>query len=80
MNWRIARTVLAKELRETLRDRRTLFMMIVIPTLLYPALMVVLEQLTLFGQRRLSERPAAVAVAAGDAGLTAFLRIVREAA
>jgi sodium transport system permease protein len=29
-------TVLAKELRETLRDRRTLFIMIVIPVLLYP--------------------------------------------
>lgn len=74
MRWSVVRTVLAKELRETLRDRRTLFMMIVIPTLLYPAIMVVLEQLTLLGQRRLSERPAAVAVAARDAGLDAFLR------
>jgi sodium transport system permease protein len=67
-------TVLAKELRETLRDRRTLFMMIVIPTLLYPALMVVLEQLTLLGQRRLAERPAAVAVAGADTAMAAFLR------
>jgi sodium transport system permease protein len=66
--------VLAKELKETLRDRRTLFMMIVIPTLLYPALMVVLEQLTLFGQRRLSEKPAAVAVAGADPAMAAFLR------
>jgi sodium transport system permease protein len=74
VRWGVVRTVLAKELRETLRDRRTLFMMIVIPTLLYPAIMVVLEQLTLLGQRRLSERPAAVAVAAGDTGLEAFLR------
>lgn len=72
MRWSVVRTVLAKELRETLRDRRTLFMMIVIPTLLYPAIMVVLEQLTLLGQRRLSERPAAVAVA-GDERLAAFL-------
>ncbi|MFL5542156.1 MAG: hypothetical protein ACJ8J0_24430, partial [Longimicrobiaceae bacterium] len=69
MRWSVVRTVLAKELRETLRDRRTLFMMIVIPTLLYPALMVVIEQLTLFGQRRLSERPAAVAVAGADTGM-----------
>jgi sodium transport system permease protein len=74
VNWRIVRTVLAKELRETLRDRRTLFMMIVIPTLLYPGLLVGIEQLTLFGQRRLGEKPAAVAVAGADAGLTAFLR------
>lgn len=74
MNWSVVRTVLAKELRETLRDRRTLFMMIVIPTLLYPALLVAMEQLTLFGQRRLSEKPAAVAVAGADAGMAAFLR------
>ncbi|HEX6750568.1 MAG TPA: ABC transporter permease subunit/CPBP intramembrane protease [Longimicrobium sp.] len=74
MNWRIVWTVLAKELRETIRDRRTLFMMIVIPTLLYPGLMVVIEQLTLFGQRRLSERPAAVAVQGADPALDAFLR------
>ncbi|HEX8246300.1 MAG TPA: ABC transporter permease subunit/CPBP intramembrane protease, partial [Longimicrobium sp.] len=74
MNWRVVRTVLAKELRETFRDRRTLFMMIVIPTLLYPGLMVVMEQLTLFGQRRLSERPAAIAVRGVDAGMLAFLR------
>lgn len=53
MRWATVRTVLAKELRETLRDRRTLFMMLVIPTLLYPAMMVLAEQLALFGQRRL---------------------------
>ena len=74
MNWRVVRTVLAKELRETFRDRRTLFMMIVIPTLLYPGLLVAMEQLTLFGQRRLGQKPAAVAVAGADAGLLAFLR------
>lgn len=74
MNLRLVLTVLAKELRETLRDRRTLFMMIVIPTLLYPGLMVVLEQLTLFGQRRLAQQPAAVAVRGADPALAAYLR------
>ncbi|HEU4561703.1 MAG TPA: ABC transporter permease subunit/CPBP intramembrane protease [Longimicrobium sp.] len=74
MNLRLVLTVLAKELRETLRDRRTLFMMIVIPTLLYPGLMVLMEQLSLIGQRRLTERPAAVAVQGVDPALTAFLR------
>lgn len=73
MNLGIVRTVLAKELRETLRDRRTLFMMVVIPVLLYPGLMVLMEQLTLFGQKRLDQKPAAVAVAGADAGLAAFL-------
>jgi len=74
VRWGVVRTVLAKELKETLRDRRTLFMMIVVPILLYPALMVLVEQLTLFGQRRLGERPAAVAVAGADPALVSFLR------
>jgi sodium transport system permease protein len=63
---RTVRTVVRKELRETLRDRRTLFMMLVIPTLLYPALFVALEQLALFGQRQLEERAPAVAIAGGE--------------
>ena len=52
--------VFRKELRETLRDRRTLLMMIVVPVLLYPVLLVVSEQILLFGQRRLEERAAPV--------------------
>ena len=73
MNARTVRTVLAKELRETLRDRRTLFMMIVVPTLLYPMIFIVMEQLTLFGQRQLGERPAVVAVRGADPALLSFL-------
>jgi sodium transport system permease protein len=66
VNLRTVRTVVRKELRETLRDRRTLFMMLVIPTLLYPAMFVALEQLALFGQRQLEERAPAVAIAGGE--------------
>jgi sodium transport system permease protein len=66
--------VLAKELRETLRDRRTLVMMVVIPVFLYPVLLVVMEQAMIFGQRSLRERPSRVAVAGGpDPELVAFL-------
>ena len=57
--WRV---VLDKELRETLRDKRTLLMMVVVPVLLYPVLLIVSEQLLLFGMRRLEEDPARVAV------------------
>lgn len=53
MNRRAILTILGKELRETLRDRRTLFVMIVVPVMLYPAMLVVMEQVTMFGQRRL---------------------------
>ncbi|MDA0329497.1 MAG: ABC transporter permease subunit [Gemmatimonadetes bacterium] len=57
--WRV---VCAKELRETLRDRRTLLMMIVVPVLLYPVLLIVMEQLLLFGMRNLEAEPTPVAV------------------
>ena len=58
--------VFRKEARETLRDRRTLLIMIVVPVLLYPALMIVGEQLLLFGQRSLEAVASPVAVV-GDA-------------
>ena len=54
--------VFRKELRETLRDRRTLLAMIVVPVLLYPVLMVVSEQILLFGMRRIEEGAAPVGV------------------
>jgi sodium transport system permease protein len=41
MNWRIILTVFVKELRDLLRDRRTIISMIVIPTLVMPGLMAV---------------------------------------
>ena len=40
MRSRIVRAIFAKELLETLRDRRTLFAMIVLPVLLQPLLML----------------------------------------
>ena len=58
--------VFRKEARETLRDRRTLLIMIVVPVLLYPALLIVSEQLLLFGRRSLEAEPSPVAVV-GDA-------------
>jgi len=54
--------VFRKELRETIRDRRTLLLMVVVPVLLYPALLVLSEQILLFGQRRLQERVTPVGV------------------
>ena len=54
--------VCKKELRETFRDRRTMTMMIVVPVLLYPVLLIVSEQVLLFGMRNLESDGAAVAV------------------
>lgn len=54
--------VFRKEFRETLRDRRTLALMIAFPVLLYPGLLVVSEQLLLMGMRNLEADAAPVAV------------------
>ena len=54
--------VFRKELKETLRDRRTLLMMVAVPILLYPVLLIVSEQLLLFGQRSLDAERSPVAV------------------
>lgn len=73
MRWGTVRTVLAKELRETIRDRRTLFMMLVLPTLLYPAILVLVQQLAIFGQKQLGAEPAKVAIAGADPALVRFM-------
>lgn len=73
MRWRTVGRVMAKELRETLRDRRTLIMMVVVPVFLYPVLLVVMEQAMIFGQRSLRERASRVAVAGEDRPLLDFL-------
>jgi sodium transport system permease protein len=52
--------VFTKELRETLRDRRTLVVIIVVPVVLYPALLIATEQLALLGANRLREEAAPV--------------------
>ncbi len=57
--------VFMKEVRETLRDRRTLLIMIVVPVLLYPALLIITEQLFLFGRRSLEAERAPVALVGG---------------
>ncbi|MGD2122827.1 MAG: ABC transporter permease subunit, partial [Gemmatimonadota bacterium] len=61
--WKAARIVFRKEIQETLRDTRTLLVMVVVPVLLYPLLLILSQQLVLFGQRQLEREPAPVAVA-----------------
>ena len=39
MKWNLIRTVYLKELKDSLRDRRTLISMIVVPTLVMPMIM-----------------------------------------
>ncbi len=48
MNWRNIRLIYAREIRDQLRDRRTLFMIAVLPLLLYPLLGMSVFQLSQF--------------------------------
>ena len=45
MNWRFIFHIYTKEGREILRDRRTLFVNVILPVLLYPVLAVAFIQL-----------------------------------
>src|SRR4051812_10093140 len=48
MNWRNVHLVLVREVRDQMRDRRTLFMIFVLPLLLYPLLGLSMFQITQF--------------------------------
>ena len=66
MNYKIVKTILVKELLETLRDKRTLFAMIGIPIILYPSIFLVMSQVTLIQQSKLSAKKSNIAII-GDA-------------
>ncbi len=75
MNLRTVLTIAAKELRETLRDRRTLMAMVGIPLLLYPVILLVGTQAIVYRQAKTDGQVARVAVADGvDAQLVERLR------
>jgi sodium transport system permease protein len=67
------RTVFFKEVREILRDRRTVLVMLVLPIFLYPGLLVVVQQLVLFGQRSIEQAPAVVLVSGASEDAVRFL-------
>lgn len=50
MNWRNVKTIWYRELRDQLRDRRTLFMVAVLPLLMYPLMGMTFFQLAQFMQ------------------------------
>lgn len=69
MNWTNVGLILGRELRDQLRDRRTLFTVVVLPLLLYPLMGISLLQITQFfrehptrvwivGQQNLQAEPA----------------------
>src|SRR5438874_277687 len=62
MNWTNVRLILQRENRDQLRDRRTLFMIFVLPVLLYPLLGVTFMQLGQLAR----EEPTKVYVVGGE--------------
>ncbi|MEZ6144792.1 MAG: ABC transporter permease subunit/CPBP intramembrane protease [Planctomycetaceae bacterium] len=62
MNWKNVKLVFLREVRDQLRDRRTLFMVAVLPLLLYPALGLGMLQMTLLFQ----EQTRTVVILAAD--------------
>ncbi|QDT39555.1 ABC transporter permease subunit/CPBP intramembrane protease [Stratiformator vulcanicus] len=58
MNWNNVRLILLREIRDQLRDRRTIFMVVVLPLILYPALGIgMVQMMVLF-----TEQPRTVVV------------------
>ncbi|MEW6322645.1 MAG: ABC transporter permease subunit/CPBP intramembrane protease [Acidobacteriota bacterium] len=62
MRWPILRTVFVKELRETLRDRRTLLMAIGLPVLVYPLIIIGFSRIAESGESAIASRASTVAV------------------
>jgi sodium transport system permease protein len=75
MRARIAWTIFRKELTETLRDRRTLFMMVILPMLLYPLMIIAVSWFQTSQTETREQRVSTVAVwGEGPAGLARSLQ------
>jgi sodium transport system permease protein len=73
-------TIFRKEFTDTIRDRRTLFMMIVFPLLLVPALMIVVTNIQMSSIKKAEEKVLRVALVAraNAPGLVAALTARRD--
>lgn len=73
-------TVFKKELRDTLRDRRTVMMMIVIPTLVFPLIMSIFMSVSESFQKEAAEKKVKIGLVSNQVGsLEADLLKVPEA-
>src|SRR5262245_57122341 len=62
MRWSIIRLIWLRELRDQLRDRRTIFMVVVLPVLLYPILGIGVVEFAL----GFIEKPSTVGICGAD--------------
>ena len=51
MKWDNVKLILARELKDQIRDRRTLFTVLVLPLLLYPLMGIAMLQISQFTQQ-----------------------------
>jgi sodium transport system permease protein len=73
-------TVFKKEMRDTLRDRRTVMMMIVIPTLVFPMIMSIFMSVSESFQKKAAEKKVKIGLVSNQVGsLEADLLKVPEA-
>ena len=79
MRFAAVRIVWAKELRETLRDRRTLVVMLLFPLVVYPLISLLMTEVMAGKQSSEGMRPSRVAIVGGDAAARATLRGLLEA-
>ncbi len=66
MNWTHIFTVYGKELRDMLRDRRTLISMVVIPTIAMPGLLALVVAVSFMVEREVAATPPLVMILGGD--------------
>ncbi|MBN1779665.1 CPBP family intramembrane metalloprotease [bacterium] len=62
MNWKKVTIVYRKEIKDTLRDKRTVMMMILVPILLYPLLFTTMGQLMTTGTKKLEAQKSVIAL------------------
>jgi sodium transport system permease protein len=60
MQIQLVKVIFLKEIRDTLRDRRTLFVMVILPLLLYPLLMIGVMQMTMLQMGRIEQKQSRV--------------------
>ncbi|WDE99296.1 ABC transporter permease subunit [Lentisphaera profundi] len=69
MNWKLIQLIFFKELREFVRDTRTLLLMIFIPAFLYPGLLLITAQMRSVQENKLQAQTYTILVQGDDRGL-----------
>lgn len=59
---RVVRSIFLKEIKETLRDKKTLFLLVAIPLIFYPLLLVLVTEVALSQSEKIEERVGYVAI------------------